>query len=115
MSLYFLLAWPLLYLVHAVVTWIFFLALMRLLQMRDQGKITKYAMPFAKGLLGVGYFVDFSFNMHSTIAFLEIPKELLFSSRVSRLIKTTGWRAKLSQFVCKNYLDPVDPSGCHCK
>jgi hypothetical protein len=40
---------------------------------------------------------------------------MLFSDRVSRLIKTTGWRSTLSKFVCQNFLDPVDPSGCHCK
>lgn len=110
-----LLLWPLIYLAHAVITLILFLAIMRLQEMRDKNLISKPLYPFAMFFLWVGFFVDFTFNLHSTITFLELPKEWLFSSRVSRLIKTTGWRSTLSKFVCKNFLDPVDPSGCHCK
>lgn len=92
------------------VTFILFLAVMMLKRTRDT------LPPIAKRLgylvLGIGYLVDFAFNMASTVPFLDLPRELLFTGRVSRLQRTTGWRARVARWFCANLLEPFDPGHC---
>jgi hypothetical protein len=110
-ALYFTLGFPLL----CLVVWTLFLAIMRLQEVRDAGKLTRVSIPFAYILLGIGLFLDFSLNIASSVIFLELPHEWVLSSRVSRHVHEIGWRGGLSRWICHNLLDPFDPSGCHCK
>jgi hypothetical protein len=48
------------------------------------------------------------------LVFWEWPREATVSKRLARLEQGTGWRASLAHKVC-NLLDPLDPSGEHCK
>lgn len=100
------------YPVLAFVTWIFYLAVMDLKKAREAGRITKIAGMFAYVVLGIGYVFDFLFNVLSSFIFLELPHELLFTARVSRHIKETGWRANLARWFCENFLDPFDAGHC---
>lgn len=96
------------------ITWLFYTSTMNLKRNRD--KITVYVKPFAYTTLGVGLVIDFLFQIIiGSLFFLEPPKELLFSGRVSRHLKEgDGWRKKQAKFWCANFLDPFDPSGEHC-
>lgn len=96
----------------AIATWIFFLAIMSLKKARDAGQLTKTAEIFAFPVLCVGYALDFMFNVASSVIFLEPPKEWLFTARVSRHIKQTGWRAALARWFCENLLNPFDAGHC---
>lgn len=100
------------YPVLAFSTWIFFLAAMSLKKARDAGRMTNAAKFFGYGVMWIGKPLDFVFNVASSFLFLELPREWLFTSRVSRHIKETGWRADLAKWCCDNFLDPFDPGHC---
>lgn len=98
-------------------TWVQYLAIMSLSRAREAGTLTPGAELLGKAVLCVGYLSDFLLNtMVGTVLFLELPKEWLLSPRVARLQRDgTGYRKTVATWVCKNLLDPFDPSGCHCK
>lgn len=100
------------YALLAFATWVFFLAIMDLKRARDAGRLTKISEFFAYGVLGIGYALDFLFNVSSSFIFLEPPREWLFTARVSRHIKGSGWRADLARWFCENFLNPSDPGHC---
>jgi hypothetical protein len=96
-------------------TWGFYLSIMHLKSARDQGRLTVGARILGYPWLVVGLVVDVLFNLIvGSIMFLEPPRELLFTSRVSRLNDQRGWRGALARWVCKELLDPFDPAGRHC-
>lgn len=98
-----------------MVTWLFYLAIMNL-----KGKY-KHMGASAKTLgtilLAVGVFFDFAFNLLvGTVFFLDLPREFLFTARLKRYKygEYASWRKKLANFFCEEFLDPFDPTGCHC-
>lgn len=50
-----------------------------------------------------------------TVFFLKYPQDLTLSYRLIRYKREGGWRGKMAAYICRNLLDPFDPSGCHCK
>lgn len=98
------------YLLLAFVTFIFFMAIMQLKQRRDG--LPPAALYAGYAVFWMGWTCDVAFNVASTFLFLDLPRELLFTSRVSRLKKTTGWRSKLAHWFCANLLEPIDPGHC---
>lgn len=49
------------------------------------------------------------------ILFLDLPKELLVTSRFKRyMAQEAGWRKRVSTYICENMLDIFDPRGDHC-
>jgi hypothetical protein len=99
-------------------TWSFYLALCPLKRARDDGKLTKAARIFAYPLLAVFMVLDVVFNLTlGSVFFLELPHELLFTARLQRHLKDDqrSWRYKVADWLCRNMLDPFDPSGSHCK
>jgi hypothetical protein len=98
------------YVALGAVTLVFFLAVMHLRPLRD----TLPPIPKAIGtaVYGIGWVLDFAFNLASTFPFFDWPQELLFTGRVSRLKKKTGIRAKAAHWICANVLDPFDKGHC---
>jgi hypothetical protein len=95
-------------------TWFGYLAMMHL--KHNEAHINKAVKFFGLPWAVFYYGVDVLFNMIlGTIFFLEIPREFLFTARVSRHLKDEGFRGKIARFFCRNMLDPFDPSGTHCK
>lgn len=101
------------------VTWIFYLAVMHLKEERDrlkaEGKeFTTSQKIFGYPIIFIGLIVDVFLNMTAgTILFIEIPKEILFTGRVSRWNDTGGWRGDLARWFCSTLLDPFEKGG-HC-
>lgn len=96
--------------------WTFYLAVMHLDTARRQGQLTTAAKVAGYPVLLIGLAVDVAFNATwGSLLFLEPPRELLFTARVSRLNDDTGWRGKLACWICLELLDPFDPSGKHCR
>lgn len=91
-------------------TWVHFLAVMMLKQRRDS--LPMVTKRFGYIVLGIGYALDFLFNVSSSLLFLEIPQEWLFTARVSRHVKEVGWRGNLARWFCGVLLEPVDPGHC---
>jgi hypothetical protein len=97
--------------------WIFYLAVMSLKRARDAGEMSITAYRLGLPVLYLGLLIDFLVNVIIlSIIMLELPKEWLVTSRLSRHLSAgTGWRAHVAAWFCTNLLDTFDPSGCHCK
>lgn len=111
--------------------WIHYVAIMRLRDLRDAGLLTSEAAFFGTQGLVVGYVLDFMINMTvCTMIFMEFPKELTVSARVTRwrereVLKVRGgklgqlsaWLFKLrkqrAKIIGERYLDNVDSRGVH--
>lgn len=89
---------------------------MHLKAARDAGRLTPAAKVLGYPWLVAGVLIDAAFNLVTgTLLFLELPRELLFTSRVSRLNDHAGWRGNLARWFCRELLDPFDPAGRHCR
>lgn len=97
--------------------WLFFLAVMNLQRARDAGTLSAFARAFGYPILLLGYLLDAAVNvLILTFILVELPSEILVTARLSRHARSgSGWRSAFAKFICRNLLDPYDPSGCHCK
>lgn len=94
--------------------WTRYLAIMALYRLERAGKLGAVAYRFALPLLYYGYLVDFLGNMLVTALFLDLPRELLITSRLQRYADgRDGWRRRLGLWFATNLLDPFDPKGYH--
>lgn len=115
--------WPITLLVIMYIimykTWNYYLAIMHLkhiqedleLEGKDFGSWQK-AMAYPSLFIGLGWDILLNFIVGS-IVFIELPRELLFTSRVSRWNDNDGWRGKLARWFCRVWLDPFEEGG-HC-
>jgi hypothetical protein len=93
--------------------WLQYLAVMNLKEHRS--KLTLAAKLWAYPMLIVGIFSDFLFNLViGTIVYIELPKQLLFTSRCNLHLRDTNWRGSVARWFCRNFMDPFDPDGKHC-
>lgn len=94
--------------------WIFYVAVMAIKRVRDDGKLSKLALVMGMPVLIVGLLLDFIVNVFvMTILLLEPPKETTVTARLKRHHKdSTGWRLAVVLFF-EPLLDPFDPSGDH--
>ena len=94
--------------------WVFFLAIMKLRDVRDAGKLNGQAKYPAYFVLAIGYFLDFAVNtIPATILFLELPQELTVSERTKRHRDEVGFRGDMSRWLRKGFLAIADSSGGH--
>lgn len=96
--------------------WVFYVAMMRLKQVRDAGGLTLAMKVFGYPALAVGLVLDFFVNLIAGSAiFLERPREWTLSARLWRLSndKAAGWRQRLAWALRVSLLDAVDPEGVH--
>lgn len=96
--------------------WLFYLAIMNLKRAKDAGTMTKAALVFALPIAIVGYILDVVVNVTiGTVLFLDLPREVTLSSRMSRLYEpgSTAWRSRLAEWFARNLLNTYDPSGQH--
>lgn len=94
--------------------WIFYIAVMAIKRVHDDGKLSKLALVMGMPVLIVGLLLDFIVNVFvMTILLLEPPKETTVTARLKRHHKdSTGWRLAVVLFF-EPLLDPFDPSGDH--
>ena len=94
--------------------WVFFLAVMKLRDVRDAGKLNGPAKYPAFAVLFIGYALDFAVNMIlATIMFFELPRELTVSERTKRHRDEQTWRGAMSRGLRKGFLAIADNSGAH--
>lgn len=102
-----------------LVTWllfVFYAAVMSLKRARDDGRMSWSMKAMALPALYIGLLLDIAVNVTvCTVLFLELPRELLVTSRLTRHAQGAGWRSAIARWICVNLLDALDPSGCHCK
>jgi hypothetical protein len=96
--------------------YVFYAAVMAFKRARDSGQMSPAMRVLGYPALFIGLLLDAAVNLAvCTVLFLELPRELLVTSRLIRHIKGEGWRAAIARWICSNLLDDLDPSGCHCK
>jgi hypothetical protein len=97
------------------VLWIFFVAAMRLKQVRDAGKLTTAMKAFGYPAIAIGLLIDLLVNVVlGSAVFLELPREYTLSARLWRhSTEGTGYRQKVALWLRVNLLDAIDPSGIH--
>ena len=91
--------------------WIFYLAVMNLKRVRDDGKLHGIAFALGMPVLIVGLILDTFVNcVVMTVVFLEFPKETLGTSRLKRHWETApdSWRGKFSRRFSNILLDEFD-------
>lgn len=114
------------FLVTPAALWVVFRIIMRLKTRKDSGEVfTTWTKTWGYPLLAFGYLLDFLTNIvHGTILFLELPKELTVSARVSRhthdktvpawyMRPLVMYRYKVACLLRDRLLKPYDPSGGH--
>lgn len=128
---------PSLYLLDTGLLWLAYLAVMRLQEVRDAGKLPPDIVPIATAALYFGLAVDLVYNWTWAIAvYCDVPRELLVTQRLERykygrayrlqrtgrcrwsfvrvdIAPATGWRLARTDWNATNMLDPFDPSGQH--
>lgn len=103
-------------LIYLWIFWGFFVLVMGLYRAHLDKRLTVYTYILSAPFLLVGYALDIFANLViATIIFMELPKELLVTDRLTRYNGGTyGWRSNVAKFVCEELLDVFDPSGMHC-
>ena len=94
--------------------WVHYVAVMRLMQVRDAGRLTPAMKAIGYPALIVGLLLDLVVNtIVATAIFVELPKELTVSARLTRHSDGTGWRNKVAVAIRMALLDNIDPNGVH--
>lgn len=97
--------------------WVFYVAVMHLKHMRDDGHLTNVQKAFGYPTLIVGLVLDLVVHfVVGTVLFLELPakKEWTLSARLWRLSNgDPGWRQRLALAIRTQLLDSADPAGVH--
>lgn len=96
---------------------IFYLAVMNLKRVRDMGQLTVFTKILGYPILVIGLLLDFISNVVLfSVLFLEPPREITVTSRLSRHYDPLDnrWRSRLAAWF-KHLLDPFDPAGWHIK
>jgi len=97
--------------------WLYFVAAMRLREVRDAKLLTKEQRVIGAILLCEGLLLDLLVHWFvGTVLFLEFPawKEYTLSRRLWRLSNgPEGWRKRLATCIRTRLLDSIDPEGVH--
>lgn len=104
---------PIILLFLCSVTWIYYVAIIRLYREKSKLSPVAYGMTILGALVGIP--LDISLNLICSVIMLDVPKEVTLSQKLSRLNDTGGWRGDVSRWICAELLDPFDPRGFHCK
>jgi len=96
--------------------WALYVFTMGIYRAHLAGKLQGLNKVMAMPVVCLAYSVDIVTNLTlATIIFLDLPKELLVTSRLKRyMAEGNGWRFKIADYVCNSVLDIFDPTGKHC-
>ena len=100
-----------------VLTFIFYLAIIKLQEANDSGLLDCVHLTvrlIAYSILLVGLILDTLLNwIFLTVTYMELPRELLCTARVVRhKYHSEGWRHAQSLWWCRNWLSPFDLQHC---
>ncbi len=98
-----------------VMTFVFFVALMKMREVQDEIFLLHWSVRWiCFFILSVGLVLDTLLNwIVLTVAFVELPREFLSTARVIRhKYHSTHRRHDLALWFCKNFLTPFDKRHC---
>jgi len=116
-SLLVALIWACISAVLFILTFIFYLAIIKLQETNDSGLLDCVHFTvrwIAYAILLFGLILDTLLNwIFLTVTYLEFPRELLSTARIVRhKYHDNGWRHCQSIWWCKNWLSPFDLHHC---
>lgn len=99
------------------ITFILYLAMMT--AMDNRVAVSGPVWLFIGPLVATGVLFDFLLNVvFMTIAFVDLPKEPLFTARLRRYREDPRYagskREKTACWLCERFLNPFAPGGKHC-
>lgn len=96
--------------------WAMYVLIMGIYRAHLAKRLTAVTLCLSAPFIVLGYLMDVIANLTvAALVFLELPRELLVTSRLSRYVaQGHGWRFKAANWICNNLLDVFDPSGDHC-
>lgn len=99
-----------------LLTWTFYIACMQLKRLNEADRLHPVAKVNGYVAAGIMLTLDFVLATLLIFTFLDIPHELLTSSKLKRLKEEypKGWRGKAAAWLCEHLLNQFDPSGDHC-
>ncbi len=96
-------------------TWVLYIAMMPLKKAYEAKSLNLVGKILGYPWLAIMLATDFLYNITTgSVWFLLYPQDLLFTERLNRMLKKTGWRFGLAKWICRTILDPYDPDGRHC-
>jgi hypothetical protein len=96
--------------------WLLYLVVMGAYRAHLSKRLSLTALFLLMPFVLIGALVDILSNLLiAPVLFLDLPKELLVTTRLTRYRNTDiGWRNKVANYICSNLLDVFDPRGTHC-
>jgi hypothetical protein len=96
--------------------WLLYLVVMGVYRAHLSKRLQPVALILLLPVVLLGVIVDIVSNLIlAPILFLDLPKELLVTSRLIRYRNyDSGWRNKVANYICSNLLDVFDPNNQHC-
>lgn len=98
-----------------VLTFVAFVAIMKMREVKDEiFRLHGSVRWICYGILFTGLILDTLLNwIVLTVAFLELPREFLSTTRVVRhKYHSTHWRQDQAMWWCRNFLQPFDTKHC---
>lgn len=98
--------------------WLLYVFTMGLYRAFLSGRLKGLSLAMCSPVVFLAFVMDFIAQMTIfTIAFLELPRELLVTYRLRRYMRdlpAVHWRRRWADYLCHHLLDPFDPTGGHC-
>lgn len=96
--------------------WALYVLVMGIYRAHMDKRLTRLTYAMALPWVVLGFALDVAVNLTvASLLFLELPQELLVTSRLKRHITAPcGWRNRLAALICDRMLDVFDPTGNHC-
>lgn len=96
---------------------LYYLAYVTLIQAKKVGtfdQLRPYVKVICWSILITAGVLDFLFNVIiGSVLFLDIPRELMFTSRCERHMSKQDWRGSLARWFCRSWLNPFTANHCH--
>lgn len=101
-------------LVDLYLFFIMYIVSMGIIRTHKEGNLNPILWGLCLPFVAIGLLLDFINNMIIfTLLFLELPKELLVTSRLKRHAVQQTFRGKLARWIGNNILNPFDHTGDH--
>lgn len=103
--------------IYLWIFWGFYVLVMGIYRAYLRKKLNYITLPLSAPFVLVGGALDIFANIFiATFLFLELPQELLVTTRLARHNKldSSGWRTDIASYICTNLLDVFDPTEEHC-
>jgi hypothetical protein len=96
--------------------WIVYIGVMGIYRAYLDNRLSKVVLYLLCPFILIGIIMDVFANLFvAPIIFMDMPKELLVTTRLTRYKRDDkGWRYNLANVICINLLDVFDPTGKHC-